>query len=1133
MEKIVGQTAITEVLKLVKQKDSELQNNIDINSTAIGTISELDTTDKSNLVNAINELNTEVDTNTANIATNTDNILANTNNIAANTSSISNINNQITTINNTLSRKADSSSLSPVATSGDYNDLINTPTIPTVNDGILTIQRNSTTIDTFSANSSTDKTINISVPTAVTDLTDGANYSLITETGNKITLSIDSTTYELTAKLYDKNNTLINTSNAIDLPLESAIVNVSYDNTTKDLTFTLQNGTTLTVPLDDMISGLASQSDLDALELRVQTNENNISTNTSDISGLSSDVQTNTSNINTLQTNQGALSNLNTTNKSSLVNAINEVNTQVETNTSAISTNTSDISNLDSRLTTAEGNISTNATNITNLGTSKQDKLVAGTGISIDPVTNVIDGTVYTLPAATSSTLGGIKVGANLNITGDGTLSAIAQPITIDNVLSTTSENPVQNKIIKNKIDSMDADIASKQDTLVSGTNIKTINNQSILGSGNISISSGTDLPIVMIKSIVTALPATTDYSEGDKVNLVTDDGTTYTNLIYTLVSGVWTNPELLDASKYYFLENNCYDSNYSMKYIRGLYSINSNGYIWDKVGDFANLLTSYVYFDEVISGTYLMLDTDGSGCSVGYPTGRNNYTFINCPGFSTISIYKQDESALTVGDCFLVRSADNKTILGTCKTATTNNKTWTIKNYYSALQIRKSTDATVANMTQIFKDAVGSTSKTMLWILDNTFTLTYTEAGTSASKTFTFDKGDMVVGNASDCISGDPMTIYKIDGRVFRVTNLTSAGTYYLITEMLPDLSNYLAKDNTTAFTPTGDYQPATKKYVDDNAGGGGDTVPIGLISPYPASTAPHGWLLCDGSAVSRTTYKELFEIIGTSHGSGDGSTTFNLPNMPGYTPVGVDANDSNLNAAGKTYGSKTVTLTQDQIPYHEHYFNNGAGAYVNPTVDRGSNTTWGASYITSNDYKINSATGQKQSGNYGQAHNNMQPSIAEYFMIKAFKVSVPGHDLGDTLPIGSVIDYDGDTVPDGYEEVTDFTYSTSEYYTGRRWVDNKKIYGKVLHLTNIQRGYQQYAHGISNFGRLVNLWGSIYLGPTYQYQPIFRVVSDNTTGEAFGIVNVTSTYIHTLAGTTMNTTNDAYITIEYTKSN
>lgn len=65
----------------------------------------------------------------------------------------------------------------------------------------------------------------------------------------------------------------------------------------------------------------------------------------------------------------------------------------------------------------------------------------------------------------------------------------------------------------------------------------------------------------------------------------------------------------------------------------------------------------------------------------------------------------------------------------------------------------------------------------------------------------------------------------------------------------------------------------------------------PPGAVIPYAGSTAPEGWLLCNGAAVSRTTYAALFDLIGTTFGVGDGSTTFNVPDMRSKMPIGVGA--------------------------------------------------------------------------------------------------------------------------------------------------------------------------------------------------------------------------------------------------
>ena len=84
---------------------------------------------------------------------------------------------------------------------------------------------------------------------------------------------------------------------------------------------------------------------------------------------------------------------------------------------------------------------------------------------------------------------------------------------------------------------------------------------------------------------------------------------------------------------------------------------------------------------------------------------------------------------------------------------------------------------------------------------------------------------------------------------------------------------------------------------------------VPIGTVAPYAGSTAPLGWAICDGSAVSRTTYSALFAIIGTTYGAGDGSTTFNLPDMRGKAAFGYSSTSGIYNTLGGTGGATSYT--------------------------------------------------------------------------------------------------------------------------------------------------------------------------------------------------------------------------------
>ena len=86
-----------------------------------------------------------------------------------------------------------------------------------------------------------------------------------------------------------------------------------------------------------------------------------------------------------------------------------------------------------------------------------------------------------------------------------------------------------------------------------------------------------------------------------------------------------------------------------------------------------------------------------------------------------------------------------------------------------------------------------------------------------------------------------------------------------------------------------------------------------VGTIKPWGKATSPSGYLLCDGTAVSRTTYAELYVVLGDTYGAGNGSTTFNVPQLQGKTPQGYDGNTYNLAGTG---GANTVTvaLTNNQ---------------------------------------------------------------------------------------------------------------------------------------------------------------------------------------------------------------------------
>lgn len=199
----------------------------------------------------------------------------------------------------------------------------------------------------------------------VNDLT---NYTLTTNTGSQIALNINSSDFKMTAILKDKNGNIIYTSNIIDLPLETMVVGASYDNTTKEVVLTLQNGTTTRFSVADLVDGLVNQSQLTTI-LASYYNKTEIDSLLANIQSpvvdtLSGDEHDKSPSVNIINSVLGALANLTTTAKDNLVNAINELKSGLGNKVDKVSgkgLSTNDF-------TTAKSNqIETNKTNIANL----------------------------------------------------------------------------------------------------------------------------------------------------------------------------------------------------------------------------------------------------------------------------------------------------------------------------------------------------------------------------------------------------------------------------------------------------------------------------------------------------------------------------------------------------------------------------------------------------------------------------------------------------------------------------------------------------------------------------------------------------------------------------------------------
>lgn len=158
-------------------------------------------------------------------------------------------------------------------------------------------------------------------------------------------------------------------------------------------------------------------------------------------------------------------------------------------------------------------------------------------------------------------------------------------------------------------------------------------------------------------------------------------------------------------------------------------------------------------------------------------------------------------------------------------------------------------------------------------------------------------------------------------------------------------------------------------------------DGVPIGSVFPFAGTTAPEKYLICDGSAVSRSDYADLFSVIGTSFGVGDDSTTFNIPNLSGKIPIGLDTADDDFNALGKTGGSKTHTQTKEELATHQHNFADGNGKRV-LYWDAGLASMGGLTEGSTVQYSYNSRT--QDTGN-AKPMDIMNPYNTFNYIIKA----------------------------------------------------------------------------------------------------------------------------------------------------
>ena len=242
---------------------------------------------------------------------------------------------------------------------------------------------------------------------------------------------------------------------------------------------------------------------------------------------------------------------------------------------------------------------------------------------------------------------------------------------------------------------------------------------------------------------------------------------------------------------------------------------------------------------------------------------------------------------------------------------------------------------------------------------------------------------------------------------------------TFTSLSNSILGLQNSKANINSPVFTGTpkvptpvigADYSQITNveyvnTYVDNNLV---NSIPIGTVLPYCGNSPPNSnWLLAQGQDISRVTYSALFALIGTTFGAGNGTTTFNVPNMTTRVPAGAGTTSGAAFLLGTTGGQVTHTLTESEMPNHTHLasphihtINDGSHnhsfgvykkAFINYSNGDGGELS-GAATVPNNErtgltntvITLNPAVADNSSVGGSFPHNNMQPYIALHYIIK-----------------------------------------------------------------------------------------------------------------------------------------------------
>lgn len=304
------------------------------------------------------------------------------------------------------------------------------------------------------------------------------------------------------------------------------------------------------------------------------------------------------------------------------------------------------------------------------------------------------------------------------------------------------------------------------------------------------------------------------------------------------------------------------------------------------------------------------------------------------------------------------------------------------------------------------------------------------------------------------------------------------------------------------------------------------GDTLPVGAILPFGSNTIPENWLLCDGSAVSRTDYQQLFNTIGITFGQGDGFTTFNLPDLRDRVPIGKDSNDTDFDVLGKTAGERKHTLTIAEMPEHDHNVEKSTNIDRLVLMAKAQNLYGTSGNGTgSGEWEWNYGV-PAQGG--GQAHNVTQPSIATNYIIKATQsagvVAMVIDNLTSTSVTNALSANQGKVLNDR------MNFSTTEHIIGK-WIDGKDIYEKVIVGPAVASNSSEYVNlNVNDLDKLINTEG-FGISSNGNWFPLSRAHPNSFNYQSSFYYSEPNTRFEIETGTQISFS-ETYIIARYTKS-